>query len=101
MILDIARRVEQRQDPLADELVDGSLVRLDDLGHLLEILAEVFDKLGRRHEFADPRESGNIREIEAQHAAVAAEPRLFAAAQDILHELPGYVPTERAQARLH
>ena len=72
MIIDIVRRIEYRQDRVAEDLDDAALVSVDDLVHDPEIGVEQRHHLLRRGELGHRRIALDVREDDRDVALLAA-----------------------------
>ena len=98
MILVRERRAEERHDPVAHDLVDGALVPVDRLHHVLEDRVEELARLLGVAVGEQLHRALEVGEEDGDLLALALQRRL--ASQDLLGEVFGGVRLGRDQARL-
>ncbi len=90
------RRAEDREDRVADELVDGAAMRDDDLGHAGEVAVEDLHDVSGIAVLGEPRIAAQVRHQDRHHALLSAEAQPLGRLQERLHDLGGDVAAERA-----
>jgi hypothetical protein len=85
---------KDREDGVADELVDGALVLLDDLGHGGEVVVDDPHHLLGRQPLGECRETAEVGHQDGDRALVAAEARASGGFEDLVHDLVGEIAAE-------
>ena len=101
MVRNLHGGVEEGEDAVAHEFVDGALLAADDLGHVVEIAVQFLDQMARFKGFCDAGEALNIGDENAEPALFDTDDRRLAAG----HQTPGdfrrHIAFERSQRRFH
>src|SRR3954470_5546426 len=93
------RRAEEAHHAVADELIYGAALRMHRLRHLAEVAVQHVDQRLGRHKLAARGEVADVGEKDADALALAAEPRLDVAREDLVHDLRADVAAERVAQR--
>ena len=89
------RRPEDREDRVADELVDGAAVGHHDVGHAREIPIEDVHDVGGIAVLGEPRVAAQIGHEDRHHPLLSSEAEPFRRLQQRLDDFGGHVAAER------